>query len=125
MNTTHRKRLVVLAVAGALALVAATSAMAWSDLYVSGGETFIPGQDDNSGFNSNLQGNALDWDHPWGGNPVMGSRYINSSGDGLNSFDWRSAPFIDPRDISYGAAECRANTANNFNARVWQCYTNN
>jgi hypothetical protein len=125
MNATHRKRLVVLAVAGVLALVAVTSALAWSDLYVSGGVTFIPGDDAHPGFNSNLQGNAVDWDHPWGGTPNMGSRYINSSGDGLNSFDWHASSFIDPRTISYGAAQCRANTANSFNARVWQCYTNN
>lgn len=109
MIAVHRKRLVVLAVAGLVALVAATAAFAWSDNYVGSGgpETSYPGDDDHSGFNSNLDGNALSWDAPWGGNPNMGSRYINSSGDGLNSFDWRASSFVDFRTTSYGAAQCR------------------
>lgn len=125
MNGSGRKRVVALVVAALVALVAASTALAWSHLYVSGGETFIPGRDENSQFNSGLVGNVVDWDAPWGGSPQMGSRYINSSGEGLVDFDWRASSFIDPRDISYGAAECRANTANNYNARVWQCYTEN
>jgi hypothetical protein len=122
-----RKRLVVLAVVGLVALTAATAAFAWSSMYVGAGgpETFIPGDDDRSGFAGSLQGNVVDWDAPWGGNPNMGSRYVNSQGDGLNAFDWRAASFIDFRNVSYGAAQCRASNGNNFSARVWQCYTEN
>ena len=107
-----------------VALIGATAALAWSDSYVNN-QTFYPGDDDHSGFNSGLDGNALTFDNRFGGNPNLGSRYINPSGNGLNSFIWSTSSFVDFRTVSYGAAQCRANTANNYPVYVTQCYTDN
>jgi hypothetical protein len=119
-------------VAMLMALVFAGAALAWSDWYVgekeSGPETFFGGDQDNSGFNFGLDGNVVYWTSPWGGTPNLGSRYIDSSGVGINSFDFRGSSFIDWRTLgggTYGAAQCRASNANDYPALVSQCYTDN
>lgn len=107
-----------------IAVSGASVALAWDDLYVHN-EVFFPTDDDESGFNSNLVGNAVDFGNIYGGNPNMGSRYINSFGEGLNTFQWDNSSFVDERDVAYGAAQCRANSANQYNVYVYQCYTAN
>jgi len=58
--------------------------------------------------------------------PQMGSRYINSSGDGLTSWRWsNTGSIIDERDIAYGAAQCKANDGNGYSVYVSSCYTEN
>lgn len=63
----------ILVMAFVVAGIGATSALAWSHTYVSNA-TWSASSKANSDFNSNLKGNAISFDNPWGGLPQMGSR---------------------------------------------------
>jgi len=114
----------VLGVAVLAAAVGAT-ALGWSQTYVQNA-TWSAGSKAHSGYNSNLQGNAISFTNPWGGLPQMGSRYINSGGGGINSYVWsNTGSLVDHRTVSYGAAECKANDGNGYQVYIYYCYTNN
>lgn len=126
MALPRRRHVLVGSVALVMTLVLTSVALAWGDLYVDGPVTFYQGHGpEQSGFNSSLNGNVLEFDNIYGGNPTLGSRYVNTSGVGLNSYRWETATFIDWRTVSYGAAQCKSNTANAYWIEVYQCYTSN
>jgi hypothetical protein len=100
-------------------------ALAWSDTYVSNA-TWYAGSHAHSGFNYHLQGNAINWSDPQGGAPQMGSCYVNANLSCVNSFQWsNTGTLTDYRTVSYGAANCKANTGNNYPVYIYYCYTNN
>jgi hypothetical protein len=124
--TQFRYRRIMVAVLAVLmaAGIAAAGAFAWSDTYVSNA-TFSHGQGNRSGYNSNLQGNALAFDNRYGGSPQMCSEYVDSNGVPENSVVCHPSSFVDYRTTSYGAAECHADSGNAYSVFVTQCYTNN
>jgi hypothetical protein len=124
MIRLRRPIVAVATITAFIALVVTSVALAWSETYAQN-TAFWAGRDEESAFNSNLVGNALSFDNIYGGVPNMGSRYINSLGGGINEFIWDNEAFVDERDVAYGAAQCRANTANQYNVYVYQCYTSN
>ena len=124
MTSFRFRMLTAVAVAVCLAGVVAAAAFAWSDSYVNGA-TFSAGQGNRSGYNSNLKGNALSFDNRYGGSPQMCSEYVDSNGVPLNSVVCHPSSYIDPRTISYGAANCHADIGNAYSVYVTQCYTNN
>ncbi len=81
---------------------------------------------DSSGYNYNLAGQQVTFSHPWGGLPQMGTRYINSAGDGLTSYQWsNTGTLTDYRDVYYGAGECKANSGNGYKVHIIRCYVQN
>jgi hypothetical protein len=124
MHPLAGRKIILLPLGICAALVLAAVAAAWSDSYVNNA-TFWAADSGHSGYNSNLAGNALSVTNAWGDSPTLGSRYINSDGEGLNAYEWRGASFIDYRTVSYGAAQCTANAGNGYPLYVYQCYTEN
>ncbi|HEX7428800.1 MAG TPA: hypothetical protein VIZ32_24440 [Vicinamibacterales bacterium] len=124
VQTIARKQLTAIAVAVLLALGVTAIAAAWSHEYVVNA-TFWANDSGHSGYNYNLDGNALNFTNAWGGSPTLGSRYIDAGGGGINAYDWRGASFIDWRTVSYGAAQCTANGGNGYPLYIYQCYTDN
>lgn len=56
----------------------------------------------------------------------MGTRYVNTSGVGLTSYQWsNTGSLVDYRDVSYGAGECKANDGNGPQVYVDRCYVEN
>lgn len=66
------------------------------------------------------------FENRWGGLPQMGTRYVNTSGVGLTSYQWsNTGSLVDYRDVSYGAGECKANDGNGPQVYVDRCYVEN
>lgn len=119
------KKLGMLLVLAILVMGLAAQALAWSQTYVSSA-TWGAGSKDNSGYNSGLNNNFTSFDNRYGGSPQMGTRYIDSNGNGLVSYQWSNTGWLnDDRSVSYGAAECAANSGNGYRVYVYQCYTDN
>jgi hypothetical protein len=118
----QRRVVVFLSVVMAV-MLSVPAAMAWSDTYAEN-QIWYGGEYDQSGYNYSLNGQAGYWTTPFGGDPLMGSRYVNDAGG--NSFMWYSGGgFVDFRDISYGAARCKAYDGNIDQIWTDYCYTNN
>jgi hypothetical protein len=124
VRSNPRRQLAAFALAAIVALGVAGVAGAWADEYVANA-TFWANDSGHSGYNSSLDGNALSFTNAWGGSPSLGSRYIDANGNGLNTYDFRGASFIDWRTVSYGAAQCTANGGNGYPIYIYQCYTDN
>ncbi len=119
-----RRSLAALAILAA-ALIVVPAALAWSQIYVSNA-TWYAGSHAHSAYNSSLKGNVIRWTDPQGGAPQMGSCYVDAGGSCVNSFVWsNTGALTDYRTISYGAANCKANTGNGYPVYISECYTNN
>lgn len=120
-----RRLAVCVTLIAVLAIVVTAAALAWSQTYVSAA-TWGPGSMDNSAYNSSLKGNVVSFDNRYGGTPYMGTTFIDSNGNALVAYRWENDGYIlDDRNISYGAARCRASGDNNYSVYVSYCYTNN
>lgn len=114
--------LIVVAIAAAVFVV---PAFGWYQYFVRNA-VWNAGNNQRSAYNSNLKGVAVSFENLYGGLPQMGSRYINSSGGGLDSWKWsNTGNLIDDRNVAYGAAQCMANSGNNYSVFVDWCYTSN
>jgi len=119
------RRLAALAVVVLATAVLAAPAFGWYSYFVQNA-VWNAGNNKRSAFNSNLKGVAVSFQNLYGGLPQMGSRYIDSSGNGLDSWKWsNTGNLIDDRNVAYGAAQCMANSGNNYSVYVQWCYTGN
>lgn len=124
MLRLSRRSVTAVCVVVMLAGVFAAAALAWSQYYVQNA-TYWANDGNRSGYNSNLQGNALSFTNSWGGSPQMCSEYVDTNGQSLNSPVCHPYGWIDNRNVAYGAAHCWANSANQYPLYVNYCYTNN
>jgi hypothetical protein len=120
------KRHILLAVSLLLcvASVTAVGALAWADNYVTTVQ-WGPGSEDNSPFNSDeWVGQVISHSECCGGNPNLGTAYIDSGYSEVNSYEWDNTGYhYDDRHWwGYAAARCRASNGNNYALYVNYCY---
>jgi hypothetical protein len=125
LRRSHKRALALITMSLCAVVIGVGAAQAWSQQYVTNA-TWTHGSKAHSDYNSNLKGNAIYFTNPWGGSPQMGSRYIDSGGNGINSYQWsNTGTLVDTRTVSYGAAECKANDGNSVQVYIYSCGTNN
>ena len=121
-----RKRFAVVMGAAILgAAVFAATALGWTDYYVQNA-TYSPGSEATSGYNTSIARNIVYFDNRYGGNPFLGTTYVNSGGSLYTYLWWNSGYHEDTRaGWSYGASRCRASGDNNYQLYITYCYTDN
>ncbi len=106
--------------------VGAAIAGTWGQTYVPNNTVWAPGSLATSEFNTSILSNEVDFSHPYGGDPKLGTTYVNSGGTEY-TYDWWSAgAYADPRTgYSYGAARCKSSAQNNYYVAITYCYAYN
>jgi len=116
-----RRFLALLAVA-CVAGISATAALAWSQYYEQN-TSFSAGDLRTSAYNSGVDQNKVNFSNIFGGLPQMGTRLISGGGSPY-TWTWSNTGSIeDYRSISYGAAQCMANSGNGYAVYVsFKCF---
>lgn len=118
-----RRFLALLAVA-CVAGISATAAFAWSQYYEQN-TSFSAGDLRTSAYNSGVDQNKVNFSNIFGGLPQMGTRLISGGGSPY-TWTWSNTGSIeDYRSISYGAAQCMANSGNGYAVYVSFCWAAN
>lgn len=118
-----RRFLALLAVA-CVAGISATAALAWSQYYEQN-TSFSAGDLRTSAYNSGVDQNKVNFSNIFGGLPQMGTRLISGGGSPY-TWTWSNTGSIeDYRSISYGAAQCMANSGSGYAVYVSLCWAAN
>ncbi|HEX6699369.1 MAG TPA: hypothetical protein VF101_01415 [Gaiellaceae bacterium] len=125
MSRAPLRVLLVLFVATILAATAAApTAWAWSQTYVSN-VNWGPASSKASIYGQ-ITFNYVSFTHPYGGLPQMGTTLCDSTFTSCYAWRWSNTGLItDERNISYGAAACKANPGNGYVVWVNYCATGN
>jgi len=117
-----RRFLALLAVA-CVAGISATAALAWSQYYEQN-TSFSAGDLRTSAYNSGVDQNKVNFSNIFGGLPHV-TRLISGGGSPY-TWTWSNTGSIeDYRSISYGAAQCMANSGNGYAVYVSFCWAAN
>lgn len=118
-----RRFLALLAVA-CVAGISATAALAWSQYYEQN-TSFSAGDLRTSAYNSGVDQNKVNFSNIFGGLPQIGIRLISGGGSPYTWTRSNTGSIEDYRSISYGAAQCMANSGNGYAVYVSFCWAAN